>query len=159
MFRFWAEATAGFLMGSFGVSGVFATEFGSSIAPASSQTTSAYFLADANFSSGSSIATPWIAGSGAGLSKTAGAPTITFVGLTSSPPTATTWSSTSLLENAKAIAASPRGQSRTDGSGYLSALEALSKQSFTSARSTSSFFLPTGNGFDAQNNSMNLLLK
>jgi hypothetical protein len=160
MFRFWAGATASFFVGSLGVSGVFAAEFGSSLTPlAGSQSSAAYFLADANFSFGNSSATPWGVASGGGLAKTAEPQTFAFVDLAASSPAGAGWSSASLLENAKSMAASPRGQLRADGSAYLGVFEAMSKQSWTRTRSGASFVVPTGNGFDVENNGVSMLLR
>jgi hypothetical protein len=159
MFRFWAGATAGFFVGSLGVSGVFAAEFGSSLTPlAGSQSSAAYFLADANFSSGNSSANAWGVVSGAGLSKTAEPQTIAFFDLAASP-VAAGWSSTSLVENAKSIATPMPTEWRTGGGAYLGVFEALSKQSLTGTRSGASFVVPTGTGFDIQGNGVSMLLR
>jgi hypothetical protein len=159
MFRFWAGATASFFVGSLGVSGVLAAEFGSSLAPPSSSPPSAvYFLTDnTSFSSANSAASSWSVTSGAGLVNTTESRTFASVDLAASPSAGSAWSSTSLLENAKSIAASSRSQPRTDSAAYLGVLEALSKPSFAGARSSGAFILPTGNGFGVENNGMSML--
>jgi hypothetical protein len=160
MFRFWAGATAGFFVGSLGISGVFAAEFGSSLTPlAGSQSSAAYFLADANFSSGNSSANPWGVASGAGLAKTAEPQTFAFVDLAASSPAGAGWSSTTLLENAKSIATPTLIESRTAAGNYLGVFEALSKPSLTGARSGASFVVPTGNGFGIEDNGVSMLLR
>jgi hypothetical protein len=160
MFRFWAGATASFFVGSLSVSGVCAAEFGSSLTPlAGSQSSAAYFLADANFSSGTSATNPWGVASGAGLSKTADPQPLAFVDLAASSPAGARWSSTTLLENAKSIATPTFTESRTAAGNYLGVFEALSKPSLTGARSGASFAVPTGSGFDIQSNGMSMLLR
>jgi hypothetical protein len=160
MFRFWAGATAGFFVGSLGVSGVFAAEFGSSLTPlAGSQTSAAYFLAAASFSSGNSSANSWGVASGAGLVKTAEPQTTAFVDLAASSTATAGWSTTTLLENAKSIATPTLTEPRTGAGTYLGVVEALSKQSLTTARSSASFVVPTSNGFGAENNGVSRLLR
>jgi hypothetical protein len=160
MFRFWAGATASFFVGSLGVSGVLAAEFGSSLTPSSSsQPGAVYFLTDTNFSYRNSTANSWGVASGAGLAKTSEPRTFAFVDPAASSLASTGWSSTSLLEKAKSMAASPSSQLRTDGSTYLGMFGAMPRQSLTTTHSGASFVVPTGSGFGVEDNRISKLLK
>jgi hypothetical protein len=153
MFRFWAGATAGFLIGTFGVSGVFAEEFGSSVTPFfSSQSNSAYSFADANFSSRDGVANLWGGASGFGFAKAsdvaAGAPSFTFIDFASS--SLGDGSSPMSFAVGSTVKSSPRmADSRTAVDTYFGVFESLSKQGLNGSGSGASFIAPVGAAYSA----------
>jgi hypothetical protein len=148
MFGFWAGATASFFVGSLSVSGVFAAEFGSSLTPhAGSQSSAAYFLADANYSSRADAANFWGGASGTAFSKTgdsAALQTSAFVDLVPSSQFGVGLSPMSFM-----VSTSSKGMPTLTNSGttvdtYFSVFETLSKQEMNGVRLGTSFVAPIG---------------
>ena len=133
MFRYWAGATAGVLIGSLGFSGVFAEGLGSKVTPlAGSQSSTAYLFADANFSSRSSASNIWDRASGMVLSKTgdsaAASQTFAFVDFAPASPFTAAWSPVNFVANATSVQSLPFSDSRTSVDVYFGVFESLSKQ-------------------------------
>lgn len=149
MFRFWAGATASLLIGSFSFSGVFAEGLGSSVTPLSgSQTSAAYFLAEANFSSSTSAPSVWVGASTAGFTKAVDsasvAQTIAFVDFAPSSQFGVGLSPMSFVVNTPSKGMPTLTHSGTAVDTYFSVFEALSKREASGVRAGASFVTPMG---------------
>jgi hypothetical protein len=149
MFRFWAGATAGFLVGSLGVSGVFAEGLGSTIAPpTSSPPNSAYFFADASDSFHYRAANAWDRTSGLGLAKastsTSATETFAFAQMVSTVTGGGGWPSLTIVPNATSNGEPRISDSKTNLNSYFTAFQSLSKNELNGANSSGTFAVPVG---------------
>jgi hypothetical protein len=149
MFRSWAGATAGLLVGSFGFSGAFAEGLGNSVTPLSgSQTSAAYFFAEANYSSRADTANFWGGVSTTGFAKTADSTDVTqtfaFVDFAPSSQFGVGLSPMSFVVNTPSKGMPTLTNSGTAVDTYFSVFEALSKRETRGVRPSASYITPMG---------------
>jgi hypothetical protein len=149
MFRFLAGATASLLVGSFGFSGVFAEGLGSSVTPLSgSQTSAAYFLTEANFSSRANTADLWAGVPTSGIAKTVDAaavtPTFALVDFAPSSQFGVGLSPMSFVVNTPSKGMPLLTNSGTAVDTYFNLFETLSKRNMNGARPGTNFVTPMG---------------